>query len=432
MIGKIAWILLLAGTVFGQNLPIRAAFWDREIAVPAGLIERAKYANYNYMIVYLTPPVNMKNNWRNVIRDEFINVNGKGIRMIPFIQLSSKWCDHWWLNVRQNYPAMQFNVHRVNASAVRYSTSMAADPPGTVNGTDQAISDALAEIKAGFDLAKAALGFTYDLEYIHLGHDEPVENDWLLTGNEQNNISYSSNDWNYIHDKWWNKGFTVEAAYRMLFADEIMRRVKSVRTIIGASTKVMIAADLWDPQANGGLFKTVWHSNTKVGVRMVDASQVNAGQYGIGLATLPGLLPNDAAMVRSSLILCPWNYYYKWRWPKDPDADGKYGAAATYAYFAKNSFRFTPFGSNDPDLTGSPASLAEGTYAMQQGALYLKKYQGSYYSGYIAAYWPISGDPAPFWDEAKGIYDQTVPLRTLEYMHNIRVVPSLISTQVLY
>jgi hypothetical protein len=339
---------------------------------------------------------------RYTFRNAFLVAHNAGLRMIPEIQMASKWSLHW-NNLITSYPNIQMNIHQ-NAQGIRYGCpALAQDASGVTNGIDKAFNDLLIEIREGFNLAKQSAGFTYSFEYIFLGHDEPVDENRILIGNTTNNVSFSTNDRNYLVN---NGGLTSSSAYQKLIVSHVYRRITTVKSVLGSSVRVLIMADMWDPEADGGT-----NLNTNNGtIRLVDPFQAQSGNYNQGIATLPGLTSTAKSTFRSSVILSPWNYWYAWPFPGDPTNDGDYNTETTFSYFNYNGFNFISMCSIG--VEDDISNIQESSVAMREYISTGKKI-GLRWLGFIAAPWGGA------WNVSNNMYDQQASFHVLEYLKEV-------------
>jgi hypothetical protein len=199
---------LWAGGVSGQDLPIRAAYWDlRDYThpdpLPDDFLARAKAADYNYVMVNFPFPnprlgaahhLRTGPEWRDRLRRHFLQADKHGMRLVPRLEMSSKW-SRSWTDLIDDYPDIQLSI-----KGAKFCNSFGPEPatkvvggasrPVTVpfRGIDKAFADALADIKDAFK----ASGLAYPLAYLGIGHDEPVEGDVLLVGNRDNTDTWTT------------------------------------------------------------------------------------------------------------------------------------------------------------------------------------------------------------------------------------------------
>ncbi len=318
-----------------------------------GYLRRAAKAKYNYLLAEFHLDTDKSNPGIAAKKDEFrrafLRVHQHGMRMIPKIQLGSKWSLHW---TAANNPKIQMNVYH-DGSGTWGCPSFAYDP----DGIDASFEELLRVLKEAFEEAK----LPYELEFIDLGHDEPVDDGYLLIGGVPDQVSgpqdrFAQVDRDFIIGRMENHQEDVSTAVQALVVDELSRRVTQVHRIIGENTKILVYGDLWDPQANGGIEKkTFLTAKEEVcydkGGREVDCSAPDVFRSSTrvrafyskmtpGIASLPGLSAEQKAVFVDNVILRPWCYYDSWPFGGDPDGDGNYDAEKSFSYFARHGLKF--------------------------------------------------------------------------------------------
>jgi hypothetical protein len=318
-----------------------------------GYLERAAKANYNYVSAEFhldtdenNPGISAK---KDELRKAFLRIHRYGMRMIPVIQLGSKWSLHW---TAANNPNIQMNrYHDGNRS---WGCPSFANHP---EGIDASFEELLGIIKEAFEEAD----LPYDLEFIDLGHDEPVDDGYLLIGGVPDAVAgpedtFAQIDRDFILARVERYGDDVSTAFQTLVVDELYRRVTQVQRIIGPHARILVYGDLWDPQANGGIEKETFLVKKEEFCYDLEAKQIDCEGDGVdrkaiemvnqhskmtpGIGALPGLTEPQKSTFRDGVILRPWCYYDVWPFGGDPDGNGNYDADLSFSYFAKHGLKF--------------------------------------------------------------------------------------------
>lgn len=326
----------------------------------------------------------------------FRQADAKGMRLIPQFQLSSGHSGHW---ARSN------SAIRMNALGNGNMTPLAPDP----NGVDKSVVNLLKLIKAAWVGAQplTAAGFQPYLEYLNLGHDEPISRyapgspaTDLLVG-----VNSSSPDRAFINNQV-SAGQTFTGAVQRLFADEINRRRIQVGQNIDSRTNILIFADAWDPQAVGKMTVKAYNGTTL---------QLSVPKTGApGLAALPGLSSTDAAAVRSRVVLMPWAYDATWA------ADGvfnywDYNTKATFDHFLASGFRWIwcdAISSSDEGVVPAVELPVSFGRKMQAQELLNTSKNSAYASGILGYASMHFGS----WNYHQDIYDQRKTFFTMEHL----------------
>ena len=202
-----------------------------------GYLERAAKANYNYVSAEFHLDTDKNNPGISAKKDElrkaFLRIHRYGMRMIPVIQLGSKWSLHW---TAANNPNIQMNrYHDGNRS---WGCPSFANHP---EGIDASFEELLGIIKEAFEEAD----LPYDLEFIDLGHDEPVDDGYLLIGGVPDAVAgpedtFAQIDRDFILARVERYGDDVSTAFQTLVVDELYRRVTQVQRIIGPHARILV------------------------------------------------------------------------------------------------------------------------------------------------------------------------------------------------
>jgi hypothetical protein len=331
-----------------------------------------------------------------------------GLKLIPQVQLGSKWSSHW-----QNFdPKIQMNqdiVYDSKGNPIPLGCPSFASFPYKKIAYDTAMDRSFpmvwGAIRNGFNKA-VANGLSYsDLAYIAIGHDEPVQVERLLVGNGL--VKSSKYDQGFITGIL-GTSTNYDSAFQVLFAREVLRRVDQSISAVGVSTKVLISGDMWDPMANGGSRKTTFPIKGQVrNIRLAPSVTPNTG-----IASMPGLDESEKLRLKTYLVIAPWPYYDAWEWI-NPALDTKvtYDAKAAFGYLANSGFSIMYWGT----IAGGNERIDAGTQfitsnAMRKNVSAARLYQNNVL-GYIAGYWEAgSGNCADY------SAPQNTCFLTLEYM----------------
>ena len=341
---------------------IRMTYYGSHL-IPQGFLEEAKKCNYNYILVEFhfrdkdnsSDPDDVMQRMRVDIKNAFISINKYGLRMIPKIQLGSGWSYHWY-KVKK-YKNSKIQMNRIKATIFfpegQKKTVYVGCPSFSLDkeGVDASVEELLNQIKS----AHAEAGVFYPLEFVHLGHDEPAFFDRSLIGgiDADNRVTSIGNGWKIKVDsclersgkdtmalknaiETFNGNYTK--AYQFLFVSEISNRISQISSILGMKVKLMIYADVFDPQRNGTIkLKCSRINGRKYIIQMIQ--KINP-MLNTGIATLPGLTKEQADLIHRNIILLPWNYIPQvWVWG-DSTISWKYNPEITFNYLKHNKFNF--------------------------------------------------------------------------------------------
>jgi hypothetical protein len=335
-----------------QQLRIAFIFADNTFDVPSSFLLRAKQNGYNYVLALL--PYDARHwNTNGTVNSTFVSdltaaftkADSYGMRLIPHFQQGNahsspglRWSVHQGIspspisdllwNVVGHGPCagpgrVVCEMHMPDSSwAWNYTQSFAPDPVGA-NAFDYTYKQLLVGIKSAF----VASGLD-SLRYIHLGHDEPVGG-WGLDPNNPFDmtpgnlgdtlaIGNSTVDSAFIAARPHGTQAQTDTAFCWLMANELERRVYHADSILAnMGTKIMVWADAYDPQHQGG--------------------QPTPQLFNGHTVYTSGVLKKISGPTKSKLILMPWMYPYS-RFPGHSAND--YNTDSTYAYFKANGFKF--------------------------------------------------------------------------------------------
>jgi hypothetical protein len=275
--------ILLSGSAKAQD-QARIAYFNAgtTYSVHPEFLQRTKAAGYNYVQVELGL---VGSDWdgrgglsgsslRTKMRDLFAQADAHGLRVIPEFQLGGQWASHWRVtnaNITWNW----------NTSQSVGTPTFAPDP----SGIDASFSSLIRAIKDGFADA-VANGLSYkNLDFIHIGHDEPVDiqkDIGLLLIGRCNADTSVINTYRASPNN-----LTLEQAFQRLYGDEVKRRVDAIASIL-PTTKALAYADILDPSHNGAI--------------------AYATTYGPSVTMANAVLSPGIQAVRNKLVVMPWVY----------------------------------------------------------------------------------------------------------------------------
>lgn len=287
--------------------------------LPNGYLQRIKQNGYTHTIFNVSPTSAMidivnKNytaTFVNLMRDIFVKADQFGIKLIPFIPVGSGWDAGfmngskilWWTQLGGIFDFETnpdwWNLDGNKATDMRGACSFVEN----TNGMDLVLPLYVKAIREGFNLAKTARGFTYDLEYICLGGDELLNysNHHLMIGQckaDQDAIEKLTQA---------PSNLSVPDAHRRLYATAIARWVNHVK-VNSPGTKTIRYSDMLDIAHLGGQPLTTLYSRNG---------------YSGSFTTWQAINESSLAAIKNDLILIPWMY--------DEQLDG-------WTYNTENSF----------------------------------------------------------------------------------------------
>ncbi|MFC1476783.1 LamG-like jellyroll fold domain-containing protein, partial [Fibrobacterota bacterium] len=363
----------------GDPDPINNPVLARAYHIPDDFLARAKRNGYNYILfgfwlvsedwdnVNGSPVDHPNSNLRDKLQAAFEKVDSYGMRLIPLFQMANSHSMWQWTNEN-----IEFNNN--NGKETPQIAPDAHDPvTGQEHGLDYSYGKLIETIANAFNEAN----LPYDLEYIHLGHDEIIAIDENLDPSDPNYVRIAFGQCNADEAALTtliSGGKTTEQAHLELLADEIERRVDSVNVIFnrinpGSPTpKVMIYACMLDKNWIGG-----W---------------TTLNNY-INNSTIQTAKTLDMLSVQDDLILMPWVYYSPHPWVDYPNG-GNYDTYGTLKSFNDAGYMFIyTFG-----LSGSLADWDNPTL-YQLGQWYHNAFHPDVSNknlGFCSVHWNYSGD----------------------------------------
>ena len=411
---KIAFIplLIISFNVFSSQLSLRCALYspipkDRAVPVPTGYLKRVYDAGYNYVIFRTKKKASIEDYKKQFIQID-VQFNGK-LKGIPVLSTATKWIGSLGIT-NPNH----LNSYKTEKNRFFETPSFAYDPELT-----KTIRDELRKIEIAYNSSGARKINNSDLEYIFMGHDEPCENNQLLVANGNKNQSILDRD--FIEQAIQRKKVSAEIAYRMLFVKEIELRIEDVESIPNfKNTRIIIFADMWDPEANGGCrFKVSYfpHSSkplfdskaTTICLAPNDENDTNE------IIDLPGCVNPDN--IKKKIVLAPWCYSLNWKF-NGSNPHPPYKPRNTFTYFASSGFDFI-YTSTLNTSADSPITREkkEAVYAYASASRKLPDNQKQHFFGYIAASWTNHlKTPSGAWVNSKDMYKQTKNFEIIEFL----------------
>lgn len=391
-------------------------------------LQRAKNSNYNYIVVPFefraSDTIIGNGDVYENLKIDMLNATKKlykyNLKIIPMISMSSKWALHWQVlkkfensNIGMNTIYTDDNIpNPLNFYGIYHSLNMLRGggehyDKGSIcdmknvesvanmgsnswsyekNGVDNSIFKVFQAIKDGFDISNV----NYNLEYLHIGHDEPQFLNWNLMGGVAypcgNAYPYrgnfargevSNSDIKYI-DSLKNMGISASKAYQTLLANEIYRRIIQAKSIF-KNIKIMFFAESFDDQSWGGV---KWFA--KYGEK---AAKI----YMSNVISLPGLSSEEKKMVKDNIILILWNYDSKVVYEGNILnylVSHKYNTDYAFKRLSDNGFKFLYIG-----------ALEHGNNSKEQiksFSIYNEKYRKNCL-GYYSVAWDV-GYPNDKWN----------------------------------
>ena len=348
-------IILFNYSLFAQFNSIKIAYYHKGEKLDSNFIIHAKKYKYNFILGefhFNNVPDPIKKIGSD-IRNAYKITNQYNMKLIPKIQINSSWSSHW-RHIRDNdNQQMEMNLF---LGKLREQTKL------NWWGTPSFAPDSIGIDKSFEDLAKAIVtahdsaNTNYPLEFIHLGHDEPTFDKYILIGgicpgkhgvnilgswyisDKESVFSQKDRDWikNFIGSESYTDE-NISLAFQALIINSLYRKVKTIKKY-SPKTKVMIYADAWDPCMNGinafrSSFKRKGDKNEYCVAQLVpDISK--------GIATLPGLTEEEKKFLRENVILLPWNYSGVRSYAGINPVREDYDTHKTFSYLAKNDFKF--------------------------------------------------------------------------------------------
>jgi len=304
-----------------EPLPVRVAHvqWGVDKDLPRGYLEEAKRHGYTHVLAEFwlaAPPFGADWDGRgNVVADGsalgerlrrlFVQADHYGLRLIPLLQTGNMHSAHLYAadsTMDSQIRHRAFGAHGMKTRRV---------PPQSPDY--QPMNDVLtgmARIVAwAFAAARPELSYE-NLDFMHVGMDEIV---LAWGGNVPTPVIAAGL---CEPDRQWMKRHAPEHSsaeqIELLLAASIRSKVERVRTVAGEQgldTRIMLWADMWDPQLQGGAkgrmitFRDPWDSSL---VHNDPAFDIEANAVPVRPASI--LRRPDMRAVRGALVLCPWYY----------------------------------------------------------------------------------------------------------------------------
>lgn len=278
-----------------------------------GFLTRAKNDGYTHVMWYM-PMLNSslinpttgaeQQALITLMTNVFEMADQYGLRLIPNLTLGSGWDCGTWSGLGGEFdptvtPAV-WNINGTCATSPAVSASFAPD----AKGIDLVLPGVIRGIAAGFAAAKVARGFSYNLDYIHLGGDECLNysNLTMLIGQCQNDINAITKLTRSPTN------LSVPDAHRRLYATAIQRWVNIV-TSNSPGTKVIRYSDMFDQGSLGGI-----------------ALKTSYTGYSSTFTTWQAISQSAMTSIKTSLVLMPW-------------VTGNYNVPVSFAGIMNNGFK---------------------------------------------------------------------------------------------
>ena len=348
-------ITLFNYTLFAQFNSIRIAYYAKGEKLDSNFVIHAKKYKYDYIVgeFHFNSVPDPIQKMGSDIRNGFKITNQYNMKLIPKIQINSRWSSHW-RHVRDNdNNLIEMNLiwGKIKRQKKMYLWGCPSFAPDS-NGIDKSFDDLINAIVSAHDSANTS----YPIQFIHLGSDEPTFYKYSLPGgvcpgkhginilgswyisDKEREFSQKDRDWikNIIgSEKYTDKNISL--AFQALIVRSLYQKTKTIKKYL-PEAKVMIYADAWDPCMNGANsfitpFKCKGNKNSNCIMQLIpDTSK--------GIATLPGLTDEEKNFFRENVILLPWNYSGKRAFEGVRPVLEDYNTYKTFSYFSKNGFKF--------------------------------------------------------------------------------------------
>jgi hypothetical protein len=333
------------------------------------------------------------------LRDEFLAAGENGLKLIPLFQTGSATSGHWG-NIRNTNIGWQELPVGIPGGISTDVTAFAPDPHG-IFGFDSSFNQLLGVVYSAFAGARAG-GLSYqNLDYIHVGGDEPIRN------NVSENRFYTLVGLcNRGYDKVWLQQNVPSSSSQeqvvALLGIYIRKKVEMIRNAgirHGHTTTTLYYADMFDPGSLGNTSKLYSFNNLKA---------TPTAQSIVNIRT-SGLASNaNVQAVRNSLILMQWNYdqnnFYS--------DSARYNTLATFNHFKANNLRFLH--GNALADEGDPIFYGRVKQLSNQVVVSAFPTFKNFALGFVSYHW--CSDTANIFSGKKGIFDQSPAYRTMEFL----------------
>jgi hypothetical protein len=396
-------LFIIVSAQQGAFNSVRIAYFQTDITRSDGFLQRAKAAGCNFIAAGNGAFPNATSA-QYAAMFQTVDVASKGqLKLIPLVGGLGSCHGNTWNQTTD-----------LNSQA-----GWTATPSWASKTIDNLFTIEITKIRDAFNSSGANAYGT--LQFIHLAHDECV---WPIYNSDKTlnrieivmangDIGQSNSDASFITTKISTSKdpIVIENAFRILYIDEVNRRVKAVNAISGLqNTQIMIYGDMWDPQINGSLPLRV--SNfpspyTLNGFNLRTQLKVHLAPGGTSttdLADLPGLSSTDKTSFKQKVVLSPW-------WYNTMIGEVEYSPANTYKYFKGKGFKITycVIASGDElpvnfDYINAMGKNVRDSYNYQDCII-----------GYMLAHFTVMP-----WDQSKGIFDQLPLYQDFEYMFHFQ------------
>ncbi len=396
-----------------------------------GFLSRVKNAGYTHVVAVFKPRYE---NGKYLFQEAFEKTESFGLKLIPGFAMCSPHCLIWKEEGFSQCYGSDNEIKNIKMNEI---------PPKESNDTKTFISTPfkdpkfleyfeiiLRRIKDEFEAAKSAANnegrpfkFNKDIEYIYLSYDEAYNVDPKVVPTPEPDFrdsavftllaGYSNNnDQNYIRNRI-AAHHDSSLAFKELYARNIYDNLAKIHDVFEPNPKLIICADMFDPQTHGK-----WKFNTYLpGVKVKLYSE-----SGSGVLDLPGLSSYEKNLVKSNLILSPWWYVQNFYQNQPP-----YNADSTFRYFTEKGYKII-FLSSFHVSKGAKIPKTESISMLNEYSSKAKKTQYNVI-GSSVDYWPCSRETVDencrcgtlkaikFWDTTiKGVYEQPVEYSIIENM----------------
>ncbi len=393
-----------------------------------GFLSRVKNAGYTHVVAVFKPK---KEDGLFLFKEAFEKAESFGLKLIPGFGMCSPHCKIW---KEEGFSQVNYDNEIKNIKMNEISTTHDSETKSWISTPfkdpkfQEYFKIILQQVKLEFDAAKSDANnnrrpfkFNKNIEYIHLSYDEAYnldpkvipdpEPDYRETAVFTLLAGYSNrNDQNYIQSRI-SKHNDSSLAFREMYASNIYDNIATIHSVFESHPKLIIFADMFDPQSHGKWKFKTYLPNVEVQL---------CSENGSGVLDLPGLSPYERNIVKSNLILNPWCYINNF-YPQQPP----YNADSTFRYFTDKGYNII-FLSSFHVAKGAKSPKNESISMLNE---YSSKAKNTQYNviGSSVDYFPCDHETidencrcgqlksVKFWDTtSKGVYEQPVEYSIIE------------------
>ncbi len=242
---------------------VRIVYWAGGRKVPVDFLAKAKKLGYNYLLYEMSvADYGWPDGLRSRLSSAFHEADAYGLRLIPLFQTGGIHAGHWRkispLEMQRIPSTLCTGSEPLIVSCSESNNHVPLFAPDSIqqNGFDRSFEQLINIIYQSFYTVVSdvhnPLSYS-NLEYIHIGFDEPVHrwkdnpHDYLLMA------GLCSADKHWIQKSC--QSSSMNSCILSLIADNLARKIDVIKKIASehsCSTKVIIYADILDPNHLGG------------------------------------------------------------------------------------------------------------------------------------------------------------------------------------